>query len=266
MGSSIPAGSTLDAVAAAAAAARTHPSSQAPRATRRSLLDARRRRSSRSRWSRSSSCTSRARTRETRAPSPNASSSSTRCSPASTRFEWCRSSGAPRSTTFARRAACSCSPISVCSTSASSRAICWPRPICRRRSRSATSRSTRWCSVTAGRTFFGAAKAIVIITPNERLDLGVPSGAWPKADLMIVAMKVRRERSASSRARCSATFSHKAEMQRKAAEEARKKAKYYTVKTRRRARQHRDDLEHHARSACASGTSCPTIAFAWANS
>src|SRR5262249_55394102 len=30
--------------------------------------------------------------------------------------------------------------------------------------------------VTSGRTFFGAAKAIVILTPNERLDLGVPSG------------------------------------------------------------------------------------------
>src|SRR4029077_8020430 len=44
--------------------------------------------------------------------------------------------------------------------------------------------------LTAGRTFFGAAKAIVILTPTERLDLGVPSGAWPKADLMIVAMNV----------------------------------------------------------------------------
>src|SRR5579885_1347451 len=33
--------------------------------------------------------------------------------------------------------------------------------------------------VTAGRTFFGFAKAIVINTPNETLKLGVPTGAWP---------------------------------------------------------------------------------------
>lgn len=83
--------------------------------------------------------------------------------------------------------------------------------------------------LTDGRTFFGAAKAIVIITPNERLDLGVPSGAWPKADLMIVAMKVRRERAFAIGA-VQKDLLLKAEYQRKAAEDARKKPKYYTVK------------------------------------
>jgi hypothetical protein len=81
----------------------------------------------------------------------------------------------------------------------------------------------------AGRTFFGAAKAIVIITPNERLDLGVPSGAWPKADLMIVSMKVRREKAFVTGA-VQRDLLLKAEYQRKATEEARKKAKYYTVR------------------------------------
>src|SRR5262249_366767 len=83
--------------------------------------------------------------------------------------------------------------------------------------------------VTSGRTFFGAAKAIVILTPNERLDLGVPSGAWPKADLMIVSMKVRRDRAFSIGA-VQRDPLLKAEYQRRAAEEARKKPKYYTVR------------------------------------
>src|SRR5204862_3737236 len=48
--------------------------------------------------------------------------------------------------------------------------------------------------VSSGRTFFGLAKAVVIETRNEQLRLGVPSGAWPQADIMIVAMNVRRDR------------------------------------------------------------------------
>ncbi|MGH7619148.1 MAG: LysM peptidoglycan-binding domain-containing protein, partial [Gemmatimonadaceae bacterium] len=83
--------------------------------------------------------------------------------------------------------------------------------------------------VRAGRTFFGAAKAIVILTPNERLDLGVPSDAWPKADLMIVSMKVRRDRALAA-SEAQRDFLERAEIQRKAAEAARKQAKYYTVK------------------------------------
>ena len=56
-------------------------------------------------------------------------------------------------------------------------------------------------NVSAGRTFFGLAKAIVIETPNEKLRLGVPSGAWPKADIMIVAMDVRRDKAIVASAR-----------------------------------------------------------------
>jgi LysM repeat protein len=83
--------------------------------------------------------------------------------------------------------------------------------------------------VESGRTFFGAAKAIVILTPNERLDLGVPSGAWPKADLMIVTMGVMRDRAiASSVVR--QELLDKAEAQRKATEKSRKQPKYYTVR------------------------------------
>ena len=83
--------------------------------------------------------------------------------------------------------------------------------------------------LSAGRTFFGAAKAIVIITPNERLDLGVPSGAWPKADLMIIAMNVRHYKAVFTSA-VQHEFLAKAETQRKAAEVARRKPKYYTVR------------------------------------
>jgi LysM repeat protein len=83
--------------------------------------------------------------------------------------------------------------------------------------------------VTAGRTFFGIAKAIVILTPNERLDLGVPSGAWPKADLMIIGMAVRREKAVAAGA-LQRQFLARAEAQRKAAEVSRKQAKYYTVR------------------------------------
>jgi LysM domain-containing protein len=83
--------------------------------------------------------------------------------------------------------------------------------------------------VSPGRTFFGIAKAIVITTPNERLDLGVPSDAWPKADLMIVSMAVRRDKAVAAGV-VQRQFLAKAEQQRKAAELARKQPKYYTVR------------------------------------
>ena len=83
--------------------------------------------------------------------------------------------------------------------------------------------------VSAGRTFFGIARAIVIQTPNEKLKLGVPSGAWPQANVMIAAMDARRDKAVAASAQ-QAAFRAKAEAQRKAAEASRRKAKFYTVK------------------------------------
>jgi hypothetical protein len=83
--------------------------------------------------------------------------------------------------------------------------------------------------VSSGRTFFGIAKAVVIETPNESLRLGVPSGAWPRADLLIVAMNVRRDKAVVLAAQQRQSLV-KAEAERKAAEAERRKAKYYTVR------------------------------------
>ena len=83
--------------------------------------------------------------------------------------------------------------------------------------------------VSAGRTFFGIAKAVVISTPNERLKLGVPSSAWPQADLIIVGMNVRHDRAVAQSAQQRAMLA-RAEAQRREAEAARRKAKFYTVK------------------------------------
>lgn len=83
--------------------------------------------------------------------------------------------------------------------------------------------------VTSGRTFFGVAKAVVITTPNEKLKLGVPSAAWPQANLMIVSMQVRHDK-AVALATQQRQLLAKAEAQRRAAEAERRKAKYYTVR------------------------------------
>jgi hypothetical protein len=83
--------------------------------------------------------------------------------------------------------------------------------------------------VSSGRTFFGIAKAVVITTPNEQLKLGVPSAAWPQADLIVVGMKVRHDRAVAQRAQQRALLA-KAEAQRREAEAARRKAKFYTVR------------------------------------
>ncbi|MDB4875851.1 MAG: hypothetical protein JWM41_2297 [Gemmatimonadetes bacterium] len=83
--------------------------------------------------------------------------------------------------------------------------------------------------VSAGRTFFGFAKAIVIHTPNETLRLGVPSSIWPKADLMVVAMDVRHDKAVAQTAE-QIKFLAKAEAQRKTAEVDRRKPKFYTVR------------------------------------
>ena len=83
--------------------------------------------------------------------------------------------------------------------------------------------------VSSGRTFFGAAKAIVVSTPNETLKLGVPSSAWPQANLMIVSMQVRHDKAVVLAAQQRQLLA-KAEAQRRAAEAERRKAKYYTVR------------------------------------
>jgi hypothetical protein len=83
--------------------------------------------------------------------------------------------------------------------------------------------------VTSGRTFFGIAKAIIISTPTEKLKLGVPSSAWPQADLIVVGMKVRRDRAVAQGSEQRALLA-KAEAQRREAEAARRRAKFYTVK------------------------------------
>jgi hypothetical protein len=83
--------------------------------------------------------------------------------------------------------------------------------------------------VSAGRTFFGIAKAVVITTPDGTLRLGVPSGSWPQADILIVGMEVRHNRAVAQSVE-QREFVAKAEAQRKAAEVERRKAKYYTVR------------------------------------
>jgi LysM domain len=83
--------------------------------------------------------------------------------------------------------------------------------------------------VSAGRTFFGIAKAVVIRTPNESVRLGVPSSAWPQADVMIISMDARRGKAVALAAQ-QRQFLAKAEAERKAAEAERRKAKYYTVR------------------------------------
>jgi LysM domain-containing protein len=83
--------------------------------------------------------------------------------------------------------------------------------------------------VAAGRTFFGFAKAVVIRTPNETLRLGIPSGIWPTADVLIIAMDVRHDRAVAQSA-AQRAFLAKADAERKAAEAERRKPKYYTVR------------------------------------
>jgi LysM repeat protein len=83
--------------------------------------------------------------------------------------------------------------------------------------------------VGTGRTFFGLAKAVVIKTPTEALRLGVPSGTWPRANLLVTDMDVRHDKAVAA-AKAQREFLAKAEAQRKAAEVERRKAKYYTVK------------------------------------
>jgi hypothetical protein len=83
--------------------------------------------------------------------------------------------------------------------------------------------------VSSGRTFFGIAKAIVVETPYETLRLGVPSGAWPQANVLITAMDVRRDKAVAAVAE-QKKFLALAEAQRRTAEAERRKPKFYTVR------------------------------------
>ena len=83
--------------------------------------------------------------------------------------------------------------------------------------------------VTSGRTFFGIAKAVVITTPHDQTKLGVPSGAWPQANVLIAEMETRYKKAVVASAR-QREFLARAEAQRRAAEAERKKAKFYTVR------------------------------------
>jgi hypothetical protein len=83
--------------------------------------------------------------------------------------------------------------------------------------------------VSAGRTFFGIAKAVVIKTPNETLRLGVPADAWPRADLMIVSMGVRHDRALALNKELRKELAE-AEAQRQRVEASRRKPKFHTVR------------------------------------
>ena len=83
--------------------------------------------------------------------------------------------------------------------------------------------------ISSGRTFFGIAKAVVITTPNEKLKLGVPSAAWPQANLLLVAINARRDRAIAMRAQQQKLLAQ-LEAERRAAEAERRKPKYYTVR------------------------------------
>lgn len=83
--------------------------------------------------------------------------------------------------------------------------------------------------VSSGRTFFGFAKAIVIQTPHDVLRLGVPSQAWPRAELLLAALDSRDVRLRALGARRAAIRAHVDSLVRAASAEARK-ARYYTVR------------------------------------
>jgi len=83
--------------------------------------------------------------------------------------------------------------------------------------------------VSAGRTFFGIARAVVINTPNEKLRLGVPSAAWSGADVLITQMSARYVRAVVSTAQQGA-FLASVDAQRREVEAARRKPQYYTVR------------------------------------
>lgn len=83
--------------------------------------------------------------------------------------------------------------------------------------------------LTAGRTWFGIAKAVVVRTPTETLRLGVPSESWPSATGLISTMGVRHQRAVASSAEQRA-FLARVDAEHRAVESARHKPKYYVVR------------------------------------
>ncbi len=83
--------------------------------------------------------------------------------------------------------------------------------------------------LSSGHTFFGIAHAIVIATPGETTRLGVPSASQAQAELMILSTSVRRDLAVNRTAQMKQMLAA-AEAQRRAAETARRSAKYYTVR------------------------------------
>jgi hypothetical protein len=80
-----------------------------------------------------------------------------------------------------------------------------------------------------GRTFLGLAKAIEIKTPNGMLKLGVPAPAWPRANMIVIAMDVRRDKAVAEGVRQRKLLA-KAEEERKTAEARRRRPQMYTVR------------------------------------
>src|SRR6185312_6232438 len=74
--------------------------------------------------------------------------------------------------------------------------------------------------LSAGRTWFGIAKAVVVHTPTATLRLGVPSEAWPSAMGLISTMGVRHQRAVASSAEQHA-FLARVDAERRAVEAAR---------------------------------------------
>jgi len=83
--------------------------------------------------------------------------------------------------------------------------------------------------LSAGRTFFGLAKAVKIRTPNGMLKLGVPSTSWTSASLIIVAMDARHKNALAEGVR-QRELRARAEAERRAAEARRRKPQFYTVR------------------------------------
>ncbi len=83
--------------------------------------------------------------------------------------------------------------------------------------------------IEAGHTLLGAAHALIISTPTGTTKLGVPSLAWPKANVMMVAMEARRARALAEGVR-QQQLRAIAEQERKASQAEARKPKYYTVR------------------------------------
>lgn len=82
--------------------------------------------------------------------------------------------------------------------------------------------------VSGGHTFLWITKAVRIETPNETLKLGVPSSASSTADVLLASMETRHKRAVVESADAR-KLQEETVAARKAAEDAWRKPKYYTV-------------------------------------